>query len=90
MAWGAVNGAFSSSAFSTESFSPAAFDFGGILPPEPETRRGRGGVHKKTYPFVMRQPAAQGLSLAEMIRKDDVEVIEILQKLFAAGVFDGS
>jgi hypothetical protein len=84
-----VNGAFSSSAFSTESFSSVAFDFGVIPPPEPETRRGRGGVHKKTYPFVVRQPIAEGLSLAEMIRKDDVEVIEILHGLFAAGVFDG-
>lgn len=84
-----MNGAFSSSAFSTESFSPAAFDFGIIAPPQSETRRGRG-VHKKTYPFVLRQPAVEGLSLAEMIRKDDVEVIEILHGLFAAGVFDGS
>jgi hypothetical protein len=74
-------GAFSAEAFSKAAFSEAAFDFG-ALQIEP-TRPSVGSPRDRTF-IPYRKDA-----LAEMRQRDDAEIVEIVNILFATGVFDG-
>jgi len=71
-------GAFSDASFSKAAFSPQAFDFGA----EP-TRPSVGSPRDRAF-IPLRKDA-----LAEVRQRDDVEVVEIVNILFAVGVFDG-
>jgi hypothetical protein len=70
--------AFSDTAFSKAAFSPQAFDFGYV-----PTRPSVGSPRDRTF-IPLRKDA-----LAEIRQRDDVEIVEIVNILFAVGVFDG-
>lgn len=74
-------GAFSEASFSKTAFSPQAFDFG--VEPLGPTRPSVGSPKDRTF-IPLRKDA-----LAEIRQRDDAEIVEIVNILFAVGVFDG-